>query len=216
MSTPSTINRRGFLKTAGILVLVTAMHTPFAFGQDAIGQKPGAQPKPNILLIYADDLGWGDVGYQSDGRFLTPNIDRLAREGVVFSSGYAAAPNCSPSRASILSGKYTPRHGLLSTGRGGIWGPHNLMRLVQVKSQSHLAPSIVTVAEALKGAGYATAHFGKWHVASVPSTLILGVLRGPFARALRRFTTVDLLDPPYVPLLDHATKWHSDNSPFQS
>jgi hypothetical protein len=165
-STPSTINRWGFLKTAGTLALVTAMHTPFAYGQDAIGQRPGAQPKPNILLIYADDLGWGDVGYQSEGLFLTPHIDRLAREGVVFSIGYAAAPNCGPSRSSIMSGGYTHRHGMFSQGRGNIWGPHNQMRLVQVKSQNHLAPSIVTVAEALKGAGYATAHFGKWQLAA--------------------------------------------------
>ncbi|TVS17223.1 MAG: twin-arginine translocation signal domain-containing protein [Planctomycetaceae bacterium] len=168
MSTPSTINRRDFLKTAGTLALAAAVLAPFA-----IGQEPRALPKPNIILIYADDLGWSDVGYQSEGLFLTPQIDQLGREGVVFSNGYAAAPNCGPSRASILSGGYTPRHGLFSQGRGGIWGPHNLMRLVQVKSQNHLDPSIVTVAEALKGAGYATGHFGKYQVATPPGSFPL-------------------------------------------
>jgi len=62
--------------------------------------------KPNIILIFADDLGWRDVGYQSEGKFLTPNIDRLAQEGMVFTSAYPGGANCEPSRAWLLSGGY--------------------------------------------------------------------------------------------------------------
>ncbi len=160
MSTLSTINPRWRVKTAGALALATAVLATFA-----IGQETGALRKPNILLIYADDLGWGDVGYQSDGRFLTPNIDRLAREGVVFSNSYSCGANCAPSRASILSGGYTARHGLMANGTTAR-GPMNHQRLVPIPTKRHLEASFVTMAEALKTAGYATAHFGKWHVAS--------------------------------------------------
>ena len=74
-----------------LLTLAVAMQAPFACGREV-----DAARKPNILLILADDLGWGDVGDQSEGRFLTPNIDSLAREGVVFSNGYACGANTNP------------------------------------------------------------------------------------------------------------------------
>ncbi len=118
---------------------------------------------PNIILVFADDLGWKDVGYQSDGTFLTPNIDRFASEGMTFSNAYAGGANCAPSRACLLSGSYTPRHGVFavaSTDRG----PKNLQRLVPIPNTNGLAPDFVTIAEALKTAGYATGHFGKWHL----------------------------------------------------
>ena len=67
---------------------------------------------PNFILIFADDQGWKDVGYQSDGKFLTPVIDRMTMEGMVFTDAYAPAGNCAPSRACLLSGNYTPRHHL--------------------------------------------------------------------------------------------------------
>lgn len=120
--------------------------------------------KPNIVLIFADDQGWKDVGYQSDGKFLTPNIDRLAGEGMVFTDAYAAAGNCAPSRACLLSGNYTPRHHVYavnSTERG----PENIRRLIPIPNRNGLGSDVVTIAEALKDAGYATGHFGKWHLA---------------------------------------------------
>jgi len=119
--------------------------------------------RPNIVFIFADDLGWKDVGYQSDGIFETPNIDRLATEGMVFTNAYASAGNCAPSRACLLSGTYTPRHevyAVASTNRG----PKEKMRLVPVPNKGGLPKSNITLAEALKGAGYATGHFGKWHL----------------------------------------------------
>lgn len=74
------------------------------------------QNRPNILLIFADDLGWKDVGYQGTDFYETPNIDRLAGGGMVFRAGYAAGANCVPSRACLLSGQYTPRHGVYAVG----------------------------------------------------------------------------------------------------
>ena len=120
--------------------------------------------KPNIVLIFADDLGWKDVGYQGTDFYETPNIDRLAREGMVFTSGYAAAANCLPSRACLLSGNYTPRHGVFAvndTDRGA----KNEMRLIPVPNKGGILPSNVTIAEGLKAAGYVTGIFGKWHQA---------------------------------------------------
>lgn len=125
-------------------------------------ESAGAAP-PNILLIYADDLGWKDVGYQGSDFHETPNIDRLAGEGMVFTQAYAAAGNCAPSRASLLSGQYTPRHGVYaveSTARG----PQDLMRLMPIPNRSGLPAATVTLADALKSAGYATGLFGKWHL----------------------------------------------------
>ncbi|MCU0918569.1 MAG: sulfatase, partial [Planctomycetes bacterium] len=99
----------------------------------------------------------------------TPNIDRLAKEGMVFTAGYAAAGNCAPSRACLISGNYTPRHGVYavdSTDRG----PKKEMRLVPIPNKSGLAKENVTLADALKAAGYATGIFGKWHLSGKDGT----------------------------------------------
>lgn len=122
-----------------------------------------ADERPNILLIFADDLGWKDVGYQSDGKFVTPNIDRLASEGMVFTNGYSTAGNCAPSRACMLSGTYTPRHEVYAVGDTDR-GPENLRRLTPIPNSHGLGKKHVTFAEALRAAGYATGHFGKWHL----------------------------------------------------
>ncbi|NOT61120.1 MAG: sulfatase [Acidobacteria bacterium] len=124
-----------------------------------------AQPRqrPNIVLVLADDLGWKDVGWQGTDFYETPNLDRLAKAGMVFTQAYAGAGNCAPSRAVLLSGQYGPRHGVYaveSTKRG----PVNLMRMEPIPNKSGLAPAQVTIAEALKAAGYATGIFGKWHL----------------------------------------------------
>ncbi len=127
-----------------------------------VGSSPAAE-RPNIVLIYADDLGWKDVGYQGSDFHETPNIDRLATEGMVFTAGYAGAGNCAPSRACLLSGQYTPRHGVYAVGSTDR-GPKAHMRLVPIPNRDGLAAANVTLAEALKSAGYATAVFGKWHL----------------------------------------------------
>jgi arylsulfatase A-like enzyme len=125
-----------------------------------------ADDRPNIVLIFADDLGWKDVNWQTSSGFIeTPNLDRLRKEGMMFTAAYAGAGNCAPSRACLLSGKYTPRHGVYAVGDTDR-GPKNLFRLSPVPNTKRLRPDIVTMAEALKGLGYATGHFGKWHLGS--------------------------------------------------
>ena len=110
-----------------------------------------AAEKPNFILIFADDQGWFDLGVQGHPDIRTPNIDRMAREGMRFTSFYAA-PFCGPSRASLMTGCYPPRVSLAFNH-----GP---------KSTTGIHPNEVTMAELLKGAGYATFMIGKWHLGS--------------------------------------------------
>ncbi|MCB1225621.1 MAG: sulfatase [Verrucomicrobiales bacterium] len=122
-----------------------------------------AAAPPNIVLIFADDLGWKDVGYQGADYCETPVLDALAKQGMVFTNGYAAAGNCAPSRACLLSGTYTPRHHVYAVGSTDR-GPKTRQRLIPIPNQGGLAVENITLADALKAAGYATGHFGKWHL----------------------------------------------------
>jgi len=107
-----------------------------------------ADERPNIVLCMADDQGWGDMAYNGHPKLKTPVFDELASSALRLDHFYAAAPVCSPTRASVLTGRTPSRYGVFS------WG-HSLR------------PQEVTIAEALQSAGYATGHFGKWHVGSV-------------------------------------------------
>ncbi len=104
--------------------------------------------KPNIVLVMADDQGWGDMAYNGHPVVKTPNFDQAAASGLRFDHFYAAAPVCSPTRASVMTGRHPNRMGVFK------WG-------------YPMRPQEFTVAEALKTAGYATGHFGKWHLGSV-------------------------------------------------
>ncbi len=129
-----------------------------------------AADRPNIVLVFADDLGWKDVGYQGSDFMETPVLDGLAKESMVFTAGYAAAGNCAPSRACLLSGTYTPRHHVYAVGSTDR-GPDTSKRLVPIPNRNGLLEANVTMAEALKAAGYATGHFGKWHLAGKDGSL---------------------------------------------
>jgi arylsulfatase A-like enzyme len=119
--------------------------------------------RPNIVLIFADDLGWKDVGWQGDGYFETPVLDQLCKEGMVFTDAYASSGNCAPSRACLLSGTYTPRHHVYAVGSTAR-GLKELHRLIPIPNKGGLAEENITMADALKAAGYKTGHFGKWHL----------------------------------------------------
>ena len=118
---------------------------------------------PNIVLIYADDLGWRDLSVQGSAYYETPNIDRLAEEGMRFTDAYANAPNCAPSRAALISGQYAPRTGIYTVGTAER-GPAEERALIPADNETTLALNVVTIAEVLGNAGYATGHAGKWHL----------------------------------------------------
>ena len=121
----------------------------------AAGAGGAAGPPPNIILILADDLGYGDIGANGADLIATPNVDRLAREGVRFTSFYASANICTPSRAGLLTGRYAIRSGL----------GHNV---IEPQDEHGMPADELTVAELLRDAGYRTALIGKWHLGHTP------------------------------------------------
>ena len=128
-----------------------------------LGFSSGAvELRPNIVMILADDMGWADLPTYGNRFNETPNIDRLARDGMRFTDAYAACPVCSPTRASLMSGQYPARVGVIDWIPGH-WRPFEQVT-VPVNRTQYLPEEVVTVAEALQSAGYATAMFGKWHL----------------------------------------------------
>ncbi len=119
--------------------------------------------RPNIVLIFADDLGWQEPAFAGSDFCETPHLDRMATEGMVFHHAYSSAGNCQPSRACMLSGQYTPRHDVYAVGSTKR-GPVELMRLLPIPNKGSLPKSTVTMGEAMKAAGYATGLFGKCHL----------------------------------------------------
>ena len=128
-----------------------------------------ALAKPNIVLIYIDDYGWRDVGFNGTKFYETPNADRIAREGMIFRSAYSNGPNCAPSRACLMSGLYSPRHGIYTVANSDR-GKASLRKIIPTKNTTVLADEFVTMAEALKMGGYTTATMGKWHLGKDPTT----------------------------------------------
>jgi len=114
---------------------------------------PSLAAKPNIIILFADDLGYGDLGCYGSPVIRTPNLDRMAAEGLRFTDFYSAAEVCTPSRAALLTGRLPIRSGMCGN-----------RRVLFANSAGGLPPAEITLAEALKEQGYATAHIGKWHL----------------------------------------------------
>ncbi len=115
---------------------------------------------PNIMFILADDLGWMDLSCMGSSFYETPNLDRLAREGVRFTDAYAACPVCSPTRASIMTGKYPANVGITN-----FIGGHAKGYLISAPYADHISHNEKTLAEEILELGYSTWHIGKWHLA---------------------------------------------------
>lgn len=128
------------LTTGGIFLSILSSQS-----QQSINQ-------PNIILIMADDLGWGDVGFNGNKVIRTPVLDGLASKGVKMERFYSAGPLSSPTRASVLTGRNPFRTGVFSANEG------------------ILRPEEITLPELLKTAGYQTGHFGKWHLGTLTAT----------------------------------------------
>ena len=146
----SSVNRRQFLKTLGI----GAMSLTLPYTYQNCNARENAARRPNFVFILVDDLGWMDIGANGSPFYETPNVDKLAEEGIRFTQAYAAAPICSPTRASILTGKHPARLHLTQW----IGGPGNPDYVKNLPLEEVLLP------EVLKENGYQTGFFGKWHL----------------------------------------------------
>ena len=122
----------------------------------------GAAPKPNVVFILADDLGWADLGCYGSKYHKTPNLDRLAAEGTRFTQAYAACPVCSPTRAAILTGQYPARLGITDWLPGRPDRPDQ--KLARPKLVTDLPADLPNLAKLFKQAGYTTGLIGKWHL----------------------------------------------------
>lgn len=119
--------------------------------------------KPNVILINVDDLGWSDLSFMGSNYYETPNIDKLAENGMIFYNAYAAAANCAPSRASMLSGKYTTEHEIYTVGNSER-GNKKTRKLIPIKNNEILDLDFFLISEMFKNEGYTNGIFGKWHL----------------------------------------------------
>ena len=166
-SPPVSPNARTFRKPAQTLCRLAFAGVLVAAGCG--GVPDGGPLRPNIVLVLADDLGWKDLGCQGSPVYETPNIDRLAAGGTRFLQAYSNCPVCSPSRAALLTGQSPGRVGF--TGHITAIGRHRYPEtgaIVPPQDFMYLRHEVVTVAEALRTAGYASASIGKWHLGHEP------------------------------------------------
>jgi len=144
-------SRRDFIKAMGLGVVSFAV--PGCTNLPERSADKAAEKKPNIIFCMSDDQGWGDTGYNGHPVLKTPNLDQMAKEGIRFERFYSGAPVCSPTRGSCLTGRHPFRYGIYHANVG------------------HIKKEEITLAEVLKIQGYATGHFGKWHLGTLTKTV---------------------------------------------
>jgi arylsulfatase A-like enzyme len=172
------MNRREFLKNCAVAAKGFALSSGALAAAGCIlsgepAQARHNQKRPNIVFIFIDDMGWRDVGFMGSRYYETPNIDRLAAQGMVFTNAYSNAPNCAPARACLLSGQYGPRHGVYTVDSSSR-GRSKFRKLIPIENTTVLNSNIVTIAEAIKPAGYVSASIGKWHLGNDPQSGPIG------------------------------------------
>ncbi|MHC4740368.1 MAG: sulfatase-like hydrolase/transferase [Planctomycetota bacterium] len=155
------INRRNFLKAIGLTAASFAV--PGCSNASRPEAKSGKNRSPNFIVIFCDDLGYGDIGCFGSKKHRTPNIDRMAAEGMRFTSFYVTSGVCTPSRSSLMTGCYPRRVNMHQSARGE-W-------VLFPVAKKGLNPDEITIADVLKDKGYATACVGKWHLGDQPQFL---------------------------------------------
>lgn len=180
-----------------------------------------AQDKPNIVFIMADDLGWSDVGINGAEFYETPNFDRLAKNGMLMKQAYASGPNCTPSRACLMSGTFTPRHQMW-TPNARSKGPANKMKLLVPNrdnskgdifpSKMELSSDVISLAEVLNQAGYESAMMGKWHLGEDQQGFDLFTSNGKDSGIHKHYGSTSVADT----LTDRAVQFikENKNKPF--
>ncbi len=183
----------------GLAAGLVALLSLAAYSEPTPGLERGATTPPNILLIFVDDLGYNDVSYNGATEIETPNIDRLAEEGVAFSNGYVAHPTCGPSRAGLLTGRHPARFGMETN-----------LAYAPFDEQYGLPVAETTIAAYLQDAGYRTGLVGKWQLGAAPPFHPLN--RGfdyfyGFLGGEHDYFTVDTTRPgfAYLPLNDNRS-----------
>lgn len=146
----------------GILIIIALL-----FSMSFCSNNTSQNSRPNIIIINVDDMGWEDVGFMGSKYYETPNIDQLSRLGMVFTNGYSAASNCAPSRACLMTGQWTPRHGIYTVGSSER-GASKHRKLIPVKNTTTLSKEHKVIPELLSWNGYITCHAGKWHLSKTP------------------------------------------------
>ncbi|MBI1372349.1 MAG: sulfatase-like hydrolase/transferase [Phycisphaera sp.] len=179
--------------------------------------------KPNLIFILTDDLGWQDVGFAGAQFFETPNIDHLASQGMVFTAAYSGGPNCSPTRACLMSGMYTPRHHIYTPGGKSKGDPKYMALLVpaigqkdkklakqadgEIEITNNLDPKFVCIPEVLKPAGYTSARLGKWHLGDDTQGFDLSSSNGKDGPNQHHYGDPDVAEQ----LTDRAVQFIEDN-----
>lgn len=166
------MNRRDFMKSLGAGALTMLVSSCSGVGY---GYRKG--PRPNVVLVLVDDLGWTDLGCFGSSYYQTPNADKLCREGMKFTDAYAACAVCSPTRAAVMTGRYPARLGITDWIRPDVWAIHRPplsrsipgyadqgRKILFPVNQPRLPREEITLPEVLKRQGYVTCHVGKWHL----------------------------------------------------